>query len=329
MHNYLMIVAYDGSGFSGWQMQQNAGRTVQEELTRVARAVFKQELKMEASGRTDAGVHATGQAVSFTIEGRLRPEKIRHVLNHSLPGDIRVVRVEEKPLSFHARYDATGKTYLFKIKQSDEVNVFDSRYYHYVSKPLNIPKMREAAKYFLGTHDFENFSASNHGKKSTVRTVHALSIREYEDGSDIVEGAARCSVTGKHPDLGAEKHSNVEKHPASGIEKRLSVAKQHDSATEKHSNVAENLSCEFDGEYRMVDDGNRKRNTYIEIKVSGNGFLWKMVRMISQTLIDVGIGAMEPADVKKLFKMKGRRKEAAPACGLYLHEVRYEKIEES
>lgn len=243
-HCYLMIVAYDGSGFNGWQAQQDSGRTVQEELTRVARAVFKQEIKMEGSGRTDAGVHATGQAVSFTIEGRLRPDKIQRVLNHSLPGDIRVLYVEEKTEGFHARYDALGKTYLYKIKRCKEVNVFDSRYFHYVAKPLDVGRMREAANYFEGTHDFENFSASNHGKKSTVRTIDEISIIEDEE-------------------------------------------------------------C-------------------VEIKVSGGGFLWKMVRMISQTLIDAGTGAIEPSEVKKLFHSKGRRKEAAPACGLYLHEVRYE-----
>lgn len=243
-HHYLMVIAYDGSGFNGWQSQQDSGRTVQEELTRVARAVFKQEIKMEGSGRTDAGVHAAGQAVSFSIEGRLRPDKIKRVLNHSLPGDIRVLSVEEKPEGFHARYDAVGKTYLYKIKRREEVNVFDSRYYHYVAKTLDVGRMRAAATYFEGTHDFENFSASNHGKKSTVRTIDEISITEHGES--------------------------------------------------------------------------------VEIKVSGSGFLWKMVRMIAQTLIDAGIGAIEPLEVKKLFHIKGRRKEAAPACGLYLQEVRYE-----
>ncbi|MDO4753623.1 MAG: tRNA pseudouridine(38-40) synthase TruA [Bacillota bacterium] len=271
LSNYLLTVAYDGSGFCGWQSQQNGGRTVQDELTRIAKAVFKQDVKMEASGRTDAGVHATGQAVSFLIHAKIRPDKVKRVLNHSLPGDIRIVSARQVPMDFHARYNSVGKTYVFKIIQSPDVDVFRSRYYHYVSKPIELEKMRKAAAYFIGTHDFVNFSASNHGKKSTIRTIHTLEISEYvlparEQLCDAAEG--------------------------------------------------------FGGD--VQDDARESR--VIEIRVSGNGFLWKMVRMIAQTLIDVGTGSIEASAVKGMFKMKNRRKEAAPACGLYLEEVGYELL---
>lgn len=278
--NYLLTLSYDGSGFCGWQSQQNAERTVQDVLTRVATAVFKQPIKMEASGRTDAGVHAIGQSVSFLLEGRIKPEKMKKILNHSLPADLRVIEVQEVPTDFHARYHATAKTYVYKIKNTDVVNVFDSRYYHYVSHPLDVEMMKRAARFFCGTHDFANFSASNHGKKSTVRTIRSITV----DISNFGGGAV-------NPDEKRER--NV----------AASAAAQDASGNADRAVSA----C-----------------SVIEITVEGEGFLWKMVRMIAQTLIDVGLGAVQPGEIRGLFKKKNRRKEAAPACGLYLKEVQYQ-----
>lgn len=254
LSNYLLVISYDGSGFSGWQAQDNAGRTVQGELERVLRAVFKQDIKLEGSGRTDAGVHARGQAASFKICGRLRPEKIKNVLNHALPGDIHIEAVYEKDADFHARYSARGKTYVYRICCSSEKNVFESRYCHYVHKMPDIRRMRDAARHFCGVRDFANFSASNHGKKSTVRRIRSIEI--------IERGADRYSA-------GAQE-------------------------------------------------------TFIDIKITGDGFLWKMVRMIVSVLIDVGLGTIEPSCVVGLFKKKNRKKDAAPAGGLFLERVFYE-----
>lgn len=244
LKHYLLLVSYDGSGFVGWQ-QQTQGRTVQDVLTKVARAVFKQSIKMDGAGRTDAGVHALRQAVSFSMRGSLNPEKIKYVLNHSLPGDIRVISAEEKGADFHARYSATAKTYVYKIKNTEERNVFDSRYYHYVERPLDLNRMKEAAAYFCGTHDFEHYSASNHGKKSTVRTIHGMELSS--------------------------------------------------------------------------------RDNVISVRIRGDGFLWKMVRMIVQTLIDAGLGEIRPDEVPRLLTESGRIKEAAPACGLYMEEVEFQR----
>lgn len=294
--HYRLIVAYDGSGFQGWQMQ-DAGRTVQGELTRVAKAVFKQDVKIDGSGRTDAGVHATGQSVSMSIVGRIRPDKVRNVLNHSLPGDIRVLRAEEVAEDFHARYSAVGKVYVYRICNHPEVNVFKSRYAHYVDRELDLEKMRAAAKHFIGKHDFRNYSASNHGKKSTVRTVESIEITCSTAGVGKCpenEGTVDRSAPGESLANSVIETAGVGNRPENG------------GATDCPNNR---------------DAGAAERE--IRIVIRGDGFLWKMVRMISQTLIDAGLGIVDPAAVPALLENDGRRKEAAPASGLYLQEVLY------
>ncbi len=263
--NYLLIISYDGSGFSGWQSQDNAGRTVQGELERVAKAVFKQDICLEASGRTDAGVHAYGQAASFKIAGRLKPEKIKNVLNHALPGDIHIEEVFEKDSDFHARYSARGKTYVYRICCSQEKNAFLSRYCHYVAGALNTERMRSAAEHFCGVRDFKNYSASNHGKKSTVRRIRNIEISEHR--GDFISSSAFGLGNGV---------------------------------------CAQNSAL------------------FLEIRITGDGFLWKMVRMIVATLIQVGLGNVEPSSVPNLIKQKNRKKDAAPAGGLFLERVYYD-----
>ncbi len=292
--NYLLTVAYDGSGFVGWQYQP-AQRTVQGTLNQVLKAVFKQDIKVDGAGRTDAGVHALGQLATFSMEGRVKPDKMKKVLNHALPGDVRIVGVKEVPEDFHARYHSVGKTYVYKLKNvvpDYAESALESKYYYFVEKPLDVEAMRKAAECFVGKHDFKNYCASGHGKKSTVRKIKSIEIEEIVLENSRQKGDKfKASLRQK-----SENFNQIN-------QKFLSAEEEFHSS---------------DGETSQNPDFQPKE---VIIRVTGEGFLWKMVRMIVQTLVDVGVGAEKPSNVAGLLKKKNRKKEAAPAGGLYLEKV--------
>ena len=174
-----LIIMYDGSGFAGYQVQPDM-RTVQLELERVLTAMHKGIVtKVVASGRTDAGVHAMGQVIHFDTDLMLPIDRWKRALNAQLPTDIRVQSVDEVSLDFHARYGTTGKVYRYKWGLGDTQNPFSRNFVvHMPGKVPDIERMKEAAKFIIGTHDFTSFCSARTEVVDKVRTVKRLDLIE-------------------------------------------------------------------------------------------------------------------------------------------------------
>lgn len=251
MKRIRLIIAYDGTGYCGWQIQNNAV-TVEGELTKALHQLLKEETEVIGASRTDSGVHAMGNVAVFDTETRIPPEKIAIALNHHLPEDIRIQRSEQVADDFHPRYHESVKTYEYTVLNTKMEDPVRRRYTYHVFQALDICAMREAAEKFVGTHDFSAFCSAGSQVKSKERTIYEAEIEEQD------------------------------------------VSK--------------------DGEGREII-----------IRVSGNGFLYNMVRIIAGTLIEVGQGRRSVASVEQAL-MTGERSKAgptAPARGLMLKGIRY------
>lgn len=256
MKNILLTIEYDGTGFKGWQRQPEV-RTVQGELERVLSYACKEEITINGTSRTDAGVHALGQRATFNMTSGLPVDKLPKVVNnllcggmHSLHpvGDVRIVEAREVDADFHARFDSKGKKYRYMVRNTAELDIFRRNYCYQVTQPLDVEAMQEAAKHIVGTHDFKCFQAAGgEEKETTVRTIYSLDVKH--EGENVV------------------------------------------------------------------------------IEVAGDGFLYNMVRIITGTLVEVGLGKKKPGDLAAIIDSKDRRKagHTAPAEGLYLVEVYYEQ----
>lgn len=256
--NLLLTIEYDGTGFSGWQRQPGR-KTVQGELERVLTSVCGREIRIDGTSRTDAGVHAYGQRASFKGEFGIPTDKLAMVVNHKLAGGkrgkmasgpIRITDVREMPLDFHARFDAKGKTYIYRLYNSPDADVFRRNYCYRIGQPLDIGAMRAAAGRIEGTHDFRCFQASGGEERlTTVRTIYKAEIRS--DGKNV------------------------------------------------------------------------------DIVVTGDGFLYNMVRIITGTLVETGLGKKDPASLEDIIKGGDRQNagHTAPPQGLYLAQVYYETKE--
>lgn len=187
--NYKLLLQYDGTDFHGWQIQGNE-RTVQGELQRVLSLIESADVHVAGSGRTDAGVHAEGQTASFKLHKTFTPEKLRGAINGNLWRDVRVISVEKMPDDFHARFSAKGKTYVYRIINAPVISPFWVRYAHHEARPLEISKMREASRLFLGEHDWTAFSSANSDSENKVRTISDFSVETVWDarsGSSLIE----------------------------------------------------------------------------------------------------------------------------------------------
>ena len=267
--NILLTIAYDGSRFFGWQRQPDRP-TVQGHLEKVLSSLFKKEILLNGTSRTDAGVHAYGQRASFKADVSIPVDRLAQVVNNALSGHekghfaispVRIVAAEEKLADFHARFDCKGKKYIYKIKNSQDVDIFQRNFVYHVDKPLDMDGMKRAAAHLVGTHDFKSFEASGGTpRETTVRTIYGLDIEE-------------TTPRGSAPD---------------------------DCA------FAQNL----------------------ELHVTGDGFLYNMVRIITGTLLDVGLGKLAADDVKEILAGVDRAGagHTAPPYGLYLAEVYYDEI---
>lgn len=171
---FKMTIAYDGGAYCGWQVQPN-GRTIQGELERAVHSVGGRSVRVTASGRTDAGVHATGQVVSFQVETDLPAETWRRALNANLPDDIRVLAAERRP-RFHAIRDAIGKRYRYVLQDGEPENLFLRHYAWRTRRPLELEAMRQAASRLLGRHDFSSFEAAGAPRADSVRTIHDITV---------------------------------------------------------------------------------------------------------------------------------------------------------
>lgn len=180
MKNYKIIIQYDGTRYKGWQVQNSTDMTIQGKIQRVLSEMAGQEVEVIGSGRTDAGVHAYGQAANFHLPEKFKTEEILEYLNRYLPMDIAVTEIREADERFHARFHAVSKTYMYRIHRSTIPNVFERKYMYTYTEPLDVEMMRKAAKILTGTHDFMAFCGNKKMKKSTVRTVTDIIIEETE-----------------------------------------------------------------------------------------------------------------------------------------------------
>ena len=238
-------------------MWQHGRKTVQGTLEEALTAVCGQEIQVSGTSRTDAGVHAYGQRASFKGVFGIPTERLALAVNHRLAGGargrdatgpIRITQVQEMPMDFHARFDAKGKTYLYKIQNAQKADVFKRNYCYEIAGPLHVQAMRKAAEQITGTHDFQCFQASGGQERlTTVRTIYQIEILQEE------------------------------------------------------------------GE--------------LSLYVTGDGFLYNMVRIITGTLVEVGLGKRQPLSLKRVIAGKDRKNagHTAPPQGLYLYKIYYDQ----
>ncbi|KNZ42829.1 tRNA pseudouridine(38-40) synthase TruA [Acetobacterium bakii] len=180
MKNIQLIISYRGTHYCGWQIQPN-GISIQELITRGITELTGEYVNLTASGRTDARVHALKQCANFLTSSTIPPNQFFQALNTKLPPDIRILSSKECARNFHSRYDAKGKSYLYKIYESNVASPFESDLAFHISKSLDWQAMKEAAEYFMGEHDFRAFMASGSSVKNTVRTIESISFEKKED----------------------------------------------------------------------------------------------------------------------------------------------------
>jgi tRNA pseudouridine38-40 synthase len=187
--NYKLSLQYDGTDFHGWQIQ-NGERTVQSELVRVLSLLDSRDVVVHGSGRTDAGVHAEGQVANVHLEKVFEVEKLRNAINGNLAQDLRVMAVEIVSDDFHARFSARGKTYVYRVVNSNVMSPFLVRFAYQESRELNVERMCDAAKLFLGEHDWTAFSSAQSDANSRVRTITKLDVKKTfneQANADVIE----------------------------------------------------------------------------------------------------------------------------------------------
>ena len=177
MKNFKLTIQYDGKRYNGWQRQGNTDKTIQGKIEQILSKMFGHAVEINGAGRTDAGVHAQAQIANVKINTDKNAEEIQDYLNEYLPNDIAITACEEMPERFHARLNAKGKHYCYRLCDGGVPDVFMRNYVCAWPNDLDMERMRKAAKYLIGTHDFRAFSSVNKRfKKSTVRTIDAIEI---------------------------------------------------------------------------------------------------------------------------------------------------------
>ncbi|WP_174734549.1 tRNA pseudouridine(38-40) synthase TruA [Mesobacillus harenae] len=181
MQRYKCTIAYDGSGFSGYQIQPNK-RTVQNEIEEVLAKIHKgTSVKITASGRTDAGVHAKGQVIHFDSPLKIPVNKWENALNSMLPSDIAFNRIEKAEDGFHARFDAAGKEYRYFVYPSKKRDPFTRNYAFQFPYKLDYIAMKEGLKFLVGTHDFTSFCSAKTEVEDRVRTIKEIEFFEEDE----------------------------------------------------------------------------------------------------------------------------------------------------
>lgn len=255
IRNIAMEIQYDGSRYSGWQRQPGQ-LTVQGELERVLQILCAEPIELNGTSRTDAGVHAEGQVASLVGDFAIPTENMQRAANNLLPEDISINRLWEADLGFHPRFEAKGKTYRYRILNSDLRDPFRASFCWWLDRKLDLAAMREACRFFIGEMDFGAFeSAGAQNKGGTVREIYDLWIEE-----------------------GLQEKGNSDE---------------------------------------------------IILWVKGNGFLYNMVRIITGTLVEVGLGLKKPCQVEEIIKSCDRRLagRTAPPQGLCLVKVHFDENE--
>lgn len=185
MFNTLIWVSYDGTNYSGFQIQENAP-TVQREIERALSVIYKEPVRVAGAGRTDAGVHALGQAASFSAPFRIEPISLPKAANALLPPDIVVTGAEEVSTDFNARFSARGKIYSYTLDRAAYPRVMNRMFSLHMPDKLNIDMMRKAANIFMGEHDFKAYQASGSGVADTVRRLKRVEVANLPEEEKLI-----------------------------------------------------------------------------------------------------------------------------------------------
>ena len=185
MRRVELTVAYDGTNYAGWQVQDNA-LTVEEVLNRALKELTGEEIAVTGASRTDAGVHARGNLAVFDTASPIPPEKFARALSARLPKDICVVSSREVPEDYHPRRVKTRKTYEYHIDHAPIPDPLYNRYRTHIYWDLDVKAMQEAAACFLGEHDFAAFCSAGGQTETTVRTIYRCEVEEREEGRHLL-----------------------------------------------------------------------------------------------------------------------------------------------
>ena len=213
MTTYRLDLCYDGTRYNGWQRLGNTDNTIQGKLETLLSRLLDQPVEVQSSGRTDAGVHARHQVCSFKAETELSCPEILSGLRRYLPADIGALNLERASERFHARYNCTGKTYVYRVWTSDEPNVFERDYLYFFRSELNFAEMRRAADFLCGEHDFSAFTNEKKKKKTFTRELRSVEIRQFGGevrfiyhGNGFLRNMVRI-LTGTLLEIGSGKRS--------------------------------------------------------------------------------------------------------------------------
>ena len=183
MRRIRLTVAYDGTNYHGWQLQNN-GITIEAELNRCLTQLLGEQIQVIGASRTDSGVHALGNIAVFDTETRMPADKVSYALNQRLPEDIRIQKSEEVALDWHPRHCESRKTYEYRIYCGEFPMPIKRLYSYFTYHPLNVENMRKAAALLVGEHDFKSFCQTGAQVESTVRTLYTVEIEEQ--GAEVV-----------------------------------------------------------------------------------------------------------------------------------------------
>jgi tRNA pseudouridine38-40 synthase len=191
---FKITLAYDGASFVGWQRQAE-GVSIQGLIEDALRDLDARDVAVAGAGRTDAGVHALGQVASFALERSIDPATVARSLNAKLPAAVRVIGAERAAADFHARFDATAKTYCYRIWIGAALSPFERAYAWHLPGPLDLDAMTAAARLVEGTHDFASFQAAGSDAKTSVRTVLESKLATAEDTLRVPRGGELLTYT--------------------------------------------------------------------------------------------------------------------------------------
>lgn len=186
MRNIKLTISYDGTRYNGWQKQGNTPNTIQGKLNSILSSICREDIDLIGSGRTDAGVHAYNQIANFKTNAIIPLETLKAAINERLENDVCVKDATLAAPRFHARYNALGKKYLYRIWNHNDVSVFERKYSCHVREALDIEVMKTAAELFVGTHDFKAFTSDKRTKKSTVKEIYSIDITKNGDMLEIL-----------------------------------------------------------------------------------------------------------------------------------------------